>query len=66
MLIGATIRVDTRNDRLVVTVTGWPARYVRFRPATEADGWMAPLLGAAATDPAAFLTEATRKTTDAR
>jgi len=43
VLIGATVTVRTENDRLQIEVTGWPARYVNFRPATAADAWMAPV-----------------------
>lgn len=42
LLIGATVTVDTVKDRLVIVVTGWPARYVNFRHATSGDAWMVP------------------------
>ncbi len=40
LLIGATITVDTVDGRLVIVVSGWPARYVNFRHATADDAWM--------------------------
>lgn len=43
VLIGATVTVRTENDRLLIEVSGWPARYMNFRPATAADAWMAPI-----------------------
>lgn len=31
---------NTEGDKLIVTVTGYPARYKSFRPAKEEDRWM--------------------------
>lgn len=37
ILVGATIKVETINDRLVITVTGYPAIYKNIRNATIKD-----------------------------
>ena len=37
MLVGATIDVVTKNERLEITVTGYPAHYVKFRNVSEQD-----------------------------
>lgn len=37
VLVGTTIKVETINDQLVITVTGYPARYKNFRNATVKD-----------------------------
>ncbi|MGN0186437.1 MAG: hypothetical protein ACI392_01655 [Paludibacteraceae bacterium] len=40
VLIGTLVEVTTNADGfLVMTVTGYPAKYVNFRSATEADQW---------------------------
>lgn len=40
VLIGTLVEVTTNGDGfLVMTVTGYPAKYVNFRSATEADQW---------------------------
>lgn len=42
LLIGASIAIDTVDGRLVIVVSGWPARYINFRHATADDAWMTP------------------------
>lgn len=37
ILVGATIDVVTKNERLEITVTGYPAHYVKFRNVSEQD-----------------------------
>ena len=37
ILVGTTIDVVTKDDRLEITVTGYPARYVKFRKVSEQD-----------------------------
>ena len=37
ILVGTTIDVVTKDDRLEITVTGYPARYVKFRNVSEQD-----------------------------
>lgn len=37
VLVGTTIDVVTKNERLEITVTGFPAKYVKFRNANEKD-----------------------------
>lgn len=37
ILVGTTIDVVTKNDRLEITVSGYPARYVKFRNVNEQD-----------------------------
>ena len=37
VLVGSTIDVITRNQRLEITVAGYPAYYVKFRNATDKD-----------------------------
>lgn len=37
ILVGTTIDVVTKDDRLEITVTGYPARYVKFRNVNEYD-----------------------------
>lgn len=40
-MVAAIINVDTDADgKLVITVTGYPARYVNFRTMTEKDAWI--------------------------
>ena len=40
VLIGTLVEVTTNDDGfLVMTITGYPAKYVNFRSATEADQW---------------------------
>lgn len=56
LLVGASVTVATRNNRLVISVEGWPARYVGFRPATEADAWMTSFYHVAGGDNTALLT----------
>lgn len=56
LLVGASVTVATRNNRLVISVEGWPARYAGFRPATEADAWMTSFYHVAGGDNAALLT----------
>lgn len=38
------VSTNTEGDKLKVVVTGFPARYKSFRPATEKDEWMLPFL----------------------
>ena len=37
ILVGATIDVMTKGERLEITVSGYPARYVKFRNVSEQD-----------------------------
>lgn len=37
VLVGATIDIATKNKRLEITVSGYPAYYVKFRNANEKD-----------------------------
>lgn len=37
VLVGATIDIITKNKRLEITVSGYPAYYVKFRNANEKD-----------------------------
>lgn len=37
IIVGAEVDVKTVNQRLVITVSGYPAKYVNFRNATEKD-----------------------------
>ncbi len=37
ILVGTTIDVVTKDDRLEITITGYPARYVKFRNVNEQD-----------------------------
>lgn len=37
IIVAAEITVETINQRLVITVTGYPAKYTNFRNATEQD-----------------------------
>lgn len=40
-MVAAIINVDTDADgKLVITVTGYPARYINFRTMTEKDAWI--------------------------
>lgn len=54
-IIGALINVRTENNRLVISVTGWPVRYVNFRSATSGDAWIAPLYQVIGSDNEAFI-----------
>lgn len=38
------VSTNAEGDRLKVVVTGFPAKYKKFRPATENDKWMLPFL----------------------
>ena len=37
IIVAAEITVETVNQHLVITVTGYPAKYTNFRNATEQD-----------------------------
>lgn len=37
LLVGSMIDVQTVDDRLIITITGFPAKYVNFRKATVQD-----------------------------
>ena len=37
VLVGTTIDVVTKNERLEISVSGYPAYYIKFRNATKAD-----------------------------
>ena len=37
VLVGSTIDIETKNNRLEITVSGYPACYVKFRNANEDD-----------------------------
>lgn len=37
VLVGAMIKVETINERLVITISGYPAYYKNFRNATQKD-----------------------------
>lgn len=37
VLVGSTIDIVTKNDRIEITVSGYPAHYVKFRKAVEDD-----------------------------
>lgn len=37
VLVGTTIDVATKNDRIVITVSGYPAHYIKFRNASKSD-----------------------------
>ena len=40
-MVAALMNVDTnQNGNLEITVTGYPARYINFRPMTEKDQWI--------------------------
>ena len=54
-IIGALINVRTENNRLIISVTGWPVRYVNFRSATSDDAWIAPLYQVIGSDNEAFI-----------
>ena len=54
-IIGALINVRTEDNRLVISVTGWPVRYVNFRSATSGDAWIAPLYQVIGSDNEAFI-----------
>lgn len=47
VIINALFQVSTNKagDELLVIVTGYPARFKRFRPATKEDSWMLPFAG---------------------
>lgn len=47
VIINALFQITTNKsgDELLVVVTGFPARYKRFRPATKEDSWMLPFSG---------------------
>lgn len=46
LIINPLFQVSTNpeGDKLKVVVTGFPAKYKNFRPATEKDEWMLPFL----------------------
>lgn len=46
LIVNPLFQVSTNpeGDKLKVVVTGFPARYKSFRPATEKDEWMLPFL----------------------
>lgn len=51
VIVGATVDVTTNSEGLlVITITGYPARYVKFRNATAEDVWMVDLYRLANTD----------------
>lgn len=38
------VRTNAEGNIMTVTVTGFPAKYKKFRPATKEDSWMLPFL----------------------
>lgn len=38
------VRTNPEGNIMTVTVTGFPAKYKKFRPATKEDSWMLPFL----------------------
>ena len=52
LIINPLFQVSTNSegDKLIVTVTGYPARYKSFRPAKEEDRWMTLFINDYSTD----------------
>ena len=45
-IIGSMTDVSTTSDgRMMISISGYPAKYTNFRNATSADVWMIPLFG---------------------
>lgn len=44
------VSTNTEGDKLIVTVTGYPAKYKSFRPAKEEDSWMTLFINDNSTD----------------
>lgn len=50
LIVNAIFQITTENDELVVTLMGFPAKYSKFRPATQADSWMLNYIGGETTN----------------